>query len=195
MGRGRRWQRRRLMLFVGIGRDLLLVRRRRWWRCLVLLVRWWLILLLPFVVVVVVAVVVVVVAAVCRGGRSVSTIGFTIGVTIVGSGGSGDGGNGGNVCLTVRVCPRLLPASWCRREVGGLAGSDTPGDMWRGPGGLKVPWRIHSPRAKLMHVPQLVAVLASLSRVRPMRRRLVIKRAGKVRWVSRVVVAAGREGV
>ena len=178
---------RLLLLVIGPHRLLVLRHRRRWWwlllvvglhLLLVLLWRWWLLLFL----VVVVAVVVVVVASVLGGGIGVGATGKQ---DIVVCSGGGSGG-GGDVCLTIRVRPRRLLSS---RDGGGA-----PRARLRRSGGQRVSYT-YSPRAVLMHVPQLVAVLAPLARVSAMHRRLVTKRTGDVRRVPGVIVAATGGGV
>ena len=94
-------------------------------------------------------------------------------------------GGGGNTSLTVRVFPWRLstkPCGWARRA------------CRCGSGGW--PWLawVDPPCTLLVHMPQLVVILASLANVGSMDRRLNANRTGKVRGISRVVVAAGGGG-
>ena len=109
--------------------------------------------------------------------------------------GGGGGSRGCNICLSVRVLPRLLAVE--HTEAGGKRPPETvpPG---RGGAVLQAGGRgcpIYSPSAKLVHVPGFDAVLAPLSEVGSMYGRLIANRAGKVRRVSRVIIAVWGSGI
>ena len=142
-----------------------ILQRRRWLvlphrRLLVLLQRRCRVLLGSFLLVVVVPIVVVAVDVFSGGGGSVRTIG----TRIVSMGGGG--GVAGNICLTVRVRTRLLPTRCRIRGAGGSTLGGTPRARWRGPRRHRIAW-IHSPCAIPVHMSQLVAVLAPLTRSAP----------------------------
>ena len=85
--------------------------------------------------------------------------------------GSVSGGESGTVRLAVRVL------QWLRAVERELRGKTATGDgiaraRWCGFGGQWMFW-VHSPRATLVHVPQLAAVLTPLERVGAVYWRLV----------------------